>query len=1055
MTEFLLPPGFQATNSDDSPLAGGYYLFFSAATTTPKAVYSDSGRSVSLGTQVNLNSSGAPVSGSNVPVLIYLGTGAYKVELYDADDTKLYTFDNIPGYVEPEEEATTATPVTPVISKTSSYVVTSDDRGKLINANPTGGSFTITCPSAVEVGDNFIFGVRHNGTANSVPIVAKGGQNIRFQGNRTAFSLNGQGETLWLVSDGSDLIGCGYVPPHRKDTSPYFIVLDRLTAPPANPDSGARYLINGTPTGAWSTLGFADEDIAEADGNGSWIRHTPAEGWMAFDVDEKVSLVFKNGAWENFQIDPGTSSLLTMMVQDQKTSGTVGGTATAGAWTDVVLNSAIVNTITGASLASNTITLPGGPDGAARRYRVKARKTFYRTELSQIRFITTAPVEVARSEVVNAGYLDGSVSANSFTGAIAMLDGEFSITGNTDFKLQYYVSVTRSTSDLGNPASISSTNEIYATIVIEDLTTQQGPTGPQGGNGTDGLDGGYHYQYSTSTSGDPGTGKIRTNHATPASVTQIAVHQTDALGALLTTAIATWDNSDNPSDRATIRWHKEGAPENFLEFTITGDGTDAGDYWTFPVSSGTGSGTISNGNDIAVHVSRTGNKGDPGTTVPDADGLVALPLLSLTADLFTVRDDTDDVTKKATGFLIGLPLAATQFGAVGDGTTDDTTAITAANSASGAKFLSPGAIFDTTIAQSSLTGPYWGRGQIRDADNNLRAPWFSAIGAAPASEGTHSSVLTAFNGDLSKVQIAMEHRITGASTLGQPTSGYKYTPEAYPRYTYLFNSSGYNHGTATNAGRTAAVADRIVFTHSGDGDTMAFNFSGYVSGAKSGATHALANPAGVGIAGEIIAGNDGVYLNAMEINADGGAYDCAAVTLVGNLTRNDDTAALGEWWNGVRIQSKGTDAIDSAYMMTGPHMVGFDAVHGDFGSSKAAATFKADDRIYMNATADTRTVVSKPTLSNDWFEYDTGINGFLFVVNNTGILQVTNNQVTIGSSGNLLVTGNARAAHMIVTDGVTAPSATSGQAKIYVDTADGDLKVIFGDGTIKTLATDT
>lgn len=52
-------------------------------------------------------------------------------------------------------------------------------------------------------------------------------------------------------------------------------------------------------------------------------------------------------------------------------------------------------------------------------------------------------------------------------------------------------------------------------------------------------------------------------------------------------------------------------------------------------------------------------------------------------------------------------------------------------------------------------------------------------------------------------------------------------------------------------------------------------------------------------------------------------------------------------------------------------------------------------------------------------------------------------------NGDLLV--NA----MRLIDGITAPSATSGQAKIYVDTADGDLKVIFGDGTIKTIATDT
>lgn len=42
-----------------------------------------------------------------------------------------------------------------------------------------------------------------------------------------------------------------------------------------------------------------------------------------------------------------------------------------------------------------------------------------------------------------------------------------------------------------------------------------------------------------------------------------------------------------------------------------------------------------------------------------------------------------------------------------------------------------------------------------------------------------------------------------------------------------------------------------------------------------------------------------------------------------------------------------------------------------------------------------------------------------------------------------------------IKDGITAPSATSGYAKIFVDTADGDLKIIFGDGTTKTIVTDT
>ena len=42
-----------------------------------------------------------------------------------------------------------------------------------------------------------------------------------------------------------------------------------------------------------------------------------------------------------------------------------------------------------------------------------------------------------------------------------------------------------------------------------------------------------------------------------------------------------------------------------------------------------------------------------------------------------------------------------------------------------------------------------------------------------------------------------------------------------------------------------------------------------------------------------------------------------------------------------------------------------------------------------------------------------------------------------------------------LTDGVSAPDPVAGVTQIYVDSADGDLKVQFGDGTIKTIATDT
>lgn len=60
------------------------------------------------------------------------------------------------------------------------------------------------------------------------------------------------------------------------------------------------------------------------------------------------------------------------------------------------------------------------------------------------------------------------------------------------------------------------------------------------------------------------------------------------------------------------------------------------------------------------------------------------------------------------------------------------------------------------------------------------------------------------------------------------------------------------------------------------------------------------------------------------------------------------------------------------------------------------------------------------------------------------IIEVHVNQLLATVSGSL-----------VMTDGITAPAAVVGQAILYVDSADGDLKVKFGDGTVKTIATDS
>lgn len=68
-----------------------------------------------------------------------------------------------------------------------------------------------------------------------------------------------------------------------------------------------------------------------------------------------------------------------------------------------------------------------------------------------------------------------------------------------------------------------------------------------------------------------------------------------------------------------------------------------------------------------------------------------------------------------------------------------------------------------------------------------------------------------------------------------------------------------------------------------------------------------------------------------------------------------------------------------------------------------------------------------------------------------------NNQVIVVGENN--VWRSARPVrtdqYFTVADGVTAPSTTSGYGHIYIDAADGDLKIKFGDGTVKTIVVDT
>lgn len=164
------------------------------------------------------------------------------------------------------------------------------------------------------------------------------------------------------------------------------------------------------------------------------------------------------GAFSLFYSDGTTRRLYNLQphvgvlhVRDVKTQGTAGGTATATTWTDRALQTVVLNEISGASLATNEITLPAGD------YEYHITSTFHATGASRIELRNTADSTSVHgsSLVLPAG-----------TSGQATLMGKMKLTAGKTFKLRYYVATSNGTSDLGSAANVSSVSEVYSDVLI-------------------------------------------------------------------------------------------------------------------------------------------------------------------------------------------------------------------------------------------------------------------------------------------------------------------------------------------------------------------------------------------------------------------------------------------------------------------------------------------------------------------------------------------------------------------------------------------------------------
>jgi hypothetical protein len=139
-------------------------------------------------------------------------------------------------------------------------------------------------------------------------------------------------------------------------------------------------------------------------------------------------------------------------VRDEKASGTHGGTTTTS-YTARDLNTVVTNEISGASLASNQITLPSGtyfiyasaPSYASNRHTAKLRNTTDSTDTI-----------LGTSE-----YSDSATSVQTRSFVI----GRFTISAQKVFEIQHRVQTANATLGLGVAKDMSETN-IYTNLQI-------------------------------------------------------------------------------------------------------------------------------------------------------------------------------------------------------------------------------------------------------------------------------------------------------------------------------------------------------------------------------------------------------------------------------------------------------------------------------------------------------------------------------------------------------------------------------------------------------------
>lgn len=149
-----------------------------------------------------------------------------------------------------------------------------------------------------------------------------------------------------------------------------------------------------------------------------------------------------------------------IVVQEQYSSGTNAASGTANSFNQRALNTQISNTIPGASLGSNVVTLPAGT------YRATARAVSYEYYASQLEIYDFGNISslILSLSACSASGPTAQASLTSIAGPF-----EFTLASSSTIGINHYVgSAATGSASLGNAVS-SGAGEVYSELSIEKI----------------------------------------------------------------------------------------------------------------------------------------------------------------------------------------------------------------------------------------------------------------------------------------------------------------------------------------------------------------------------------------------------------------------------------------------------------------------------------------------------------------------------------------------------------------------------------------------------------